>query len=391
MFKKSTEIRVARDVDKIVSIKEDLDSVSWGPVIEIAKSLQEEQNEPMQQELGRELLSIAHANMSLITKFGGSEAAATGETIPSGIESYSDNVYLKTPGTKVDQSTSSHAASDTIAEARKSAVDTFEFDFSGGEIADESLKTPSDVRTFSEGENSVFSTSLEDTAEIEPITDEMIAKALEEKQKSCEDEATAKDTVKASEEKPEKKKAKKEKKKRFGRKKNLIIPLAPDSSSDADDDIISALEADQPSKENDKKVEAPIFDATSAPMQVDVVEKDFADRVNASLSAESSSLKDVAENQTGIDDGVDTTGVDEVIATNAHSETHETKEPVGQAQIDTRGSEKAATGQKKDLPELDFAHDFALFKEIYSSRDGGLCLYEDDRGHLVAVDASKLA
>lgn len=32
----------------------------------------------------------------------------------------------------------------------------------------------------------------------------------------------------------------------------------------------------------------------------------------------------------------------------------------------------------------------ANFRELYCSRDGGLCLYEDENGHLVAVDSSKL-
>ena len=33
---------------------------------------------------------------------------------------------------------------------------------------------------------------------------------------------------------------------------------------------------------------------------------------------------------------------------------------------------------------------FATFRSLYSSRDGALCLYEDESGHLVAVDSSKL-
>ena len=34
---------------------------------------------------------------------------------------------------------------------------------------------------------------------------------------------------------------------------------------------------------------------------------------------------------------------------------------------------------------------FARFRNLYESRDGGLCVFEDEHGHLVAVDASKLA
>ncbi|MEI3230121.1 MAG: hypothetical protein V8S24_02000 [Gordonibacter pamelaeae] len=31
------------------------------------------------------------------------------------------------------------------------------------------------------------------------------------------------------------------------------------------------------------------------------------------------------------------------------------------------------------------------FRNLYESRDGALCVFEDEHGHLVAVDASKLA
>lgn len=33
----------------------------------------------------------------------------------------------------------------------------------------------------------------------------------------------------------------------------------------------------------------------------------------------------------------------------------------------------------------------ATFRSLYSSRDGALCVYEDEDGHLIAVDASKFA
>lgn len=35
--------------------------------------------------------------------------------------------------------------------------------------------------------------------------------------------------------------------------------------------------------------------------------------------------------------------------------------------------------------------EFARFRELYSSKDGKLCVYEDADGHIFAVDASKLA
>ncbi|MEG0666570.1 hypothetical protein [Gordonibacter sp.] len=34
---------------------------------------------------------------------------------------------------------------------------------------------------------------------------------------------------------------------------------------------------------------------------------------------------------------------------------------------------------------------FSRFRSLYESRDGTLCVFEDEQGHLVAVDSSKLA
>ena len=33
----------------------------------------------------------------------------------------------------------------------------------------------------------------------------------------------------------------------------------------------------------------------------------------------------------------------------------------------------------------------ASFRNLYESQDGSLCVFEDEHGHLVAVDTSKLA
>ena len=53
-----------------------------------------------------------------------------------------------------------------------------------------------------------------------------------------------------------------------------------------------------------------------------------------------------------------------------------------------------ATSEPADLEEhaspAPAKQKFATFRSLYSSRDGALCLYEDEQGHIVAVDASKL-
>ena len=47
--------------------------------------------------------------------------------------------------------------------------------------------------------------------------------------------------------------------------------------------------------------------------------------------------------------------------------------------------------RKPPQPKLAKKRRFARFRNLYESRDGGLCVFEDEHGHLVAVDSSKLA
>ena len=65
MFSTSTAKRVAREAEKIVSLKEDMDAVSWTRVLEIGNQLQEGVEEAERIALARELVSIAQTNRSL--------------------------------------------------------------------------------------------------------------------------------------------------------------------------------------------------------------------------------------------------------------------------------------------------------------------------------------
>lgn len=53
-------------------------------------------------------------------------------------------------------------------------------------------------------------------------------------------------------------------------------------------------------------------------------------------------------------------------------------------------AEDASHTASQDAPSADFAK-FSQFRNVYESRDGRLCVFEDDAGHLVAVKASRLA
>ena len=57
MFSTSTAKRVAREAEKIVSLKEDMDTVSWTRVLEIGNQLQEGVDEAERVSLARGLVS----------------------------------------------------------------------------------------------------------------------------------------------------------------------------------------------------------------------------------------------------------------------------------------------------------------------------------------------
>lgn len=85
MFENAKEKRAMREANKIVSLKEDMDVVSWERVLEIGKLLQEEDGRERCAALGSELVEVAHSNLSLYSRFG-IEPAPSAHVMPSGIE-----------------------------------------------------------------------------------------------------------------------------------------------------------------------------------------------------------------------------------------------------------------------------------------------------------------
>ena len=70
MFGNGKMKQMIREADKIVSSKQDMDSLSWGRVQEIAKELQDSQSAEAARELGRELAVIAQINLSMFSRMG---------------------------------------------------------------------------------------------------------------------------------------------------------------------------------------------------------------------------------------------------------------------------------------------------------------------------------
>ncbi|MDR0513976.1 MAG: hypothetical protein LBG81_02270 [Coriobacteriaceae bacterium] len=56
-----------------------------------------------------------------------------------------------------------------------------------------------------------------------------------------------------------------------------------------------------------------------------------------------------------------------------------------------QGAPAQAAQDRQQAVRVPLKGAFARFRHIYESRDGSLCIFEDSEGHIVAVDASKLA
>ena len=84
--KKTAEMRVVREADKIVSMKENVDALSWGRVLEIGKQLPAVETDEERNELSRELIAIAQANVSLSLRLGIDPAPSEGRVMASGVE-----------------------------------------------------------------------------------------------------------------------------------------------------------------------------------------------------------------------------------------------------------------------------------------------------------------
>ena len=84
LFGNTPEKRIAREADKVASLKEDLDALSWGRVLDIGRELQSKGAEGA--ELGAELVSIAQSNLSLATRLDIDPAPPENRVMASGVE-----------------------------------------------------------------------------------------------------------------------------------------------------------------------------------------------------------------------------------------------------------------------------------------------------------------
>lgn len=322
MFGKSTEKRVAREADKIVSLKEDMDAISWTRVLEIGKLLQEGVEEADRVALARELVSIAQSNRSLYTRLGIEPAPAPARVMASGIEVLEGGLAEAAIEERVEQ-VEKRALPPLVAlptvEPEPAADEPSETDFQAAQVQVERelvAKNDPDEDDFAEAAHAAVAAS-DPEPEVEPAPEPMPEPMPKSDKPLTIDE---------------------------------LIAAATQLEEAVDELEAAAAEIDEPAAS-----EAPaVSDDPTAPMPPVAVEPE---PVPEPASEPTSQPQPEAEPTPA-------------------------PEPVPQP---------APQPQAKSQPKLAKKRRFARFRNLYESRDGGLCVFEDEHGHLVAVDSSKLA
>lgn len=332
MFGRKTEKRVLREADKIISLKEDMDALSWGRVLEIGKQL-EGLNDNALAALGRELVSIAQSNLSLYSRLGIDPTPPPSRIMPSGLEVIEGGLAEaaleeRKPPISVPSPVEDDAAPETTQDASPS----------------DPLATSDALSSLLEG---IMNAPVEDPAE-----EDFEAAMVHEELKSVADndpdegdfsaaEADVADTLDVSDEDAE---------------PEQTLTIA---------DILNSLPP------------IPAYGASDKPTSPEAEDND----VPAKLEVEEAPTDAPAAEPEETQPEAACVNKTAAPAEESHSEAPSAKEEASPVPEEPRQAE----------PSKQKRHQFARFRNLYESRDGGLCVFEDENGHLVAIDSSKLA
>lgn len=297
--KKTIEEEIIIEADKIASLKENFDAMSWNRVSEIATAFQKDVDPDTKQELVRELMAISHANTDLLGKLGISESAFSGKVMPSGIEMFEEGIALD--------------AEQPQKEPKKEKR--------SGTLFGSTKKNKGILPDLGDEPTDFFSAPHDD--------DSFIPRGVAVTE-SPKEEPVALTSA-------------------------MVKSLVAKGEVDIEPEVLAALLEDLAAQEtcNDQVVKQ-----DNAP-KVPVYEKTLdSDLINEEAKIDSPVLED--------------------------EKPEEKKKSFFSRRAEKKKKSKAEQPQVKE-------QDFARFSQIYSSRDGALCLYRDGDGHIVAVDASKLA
>ena len=340
MFGKSTEKRVAREADKIVSLKEDMDALSWTRVLEIGKQLQEGVEEADRIALARELVSIAQSNRSLYTRLGIDPASSPSRVMASGIEVMEGGLAEAAIEEQVEHS---------------GQVDRKTLSAANEQPATEPIELP---------EPRVNVPVVEVHHAYEPSEiDFQAAEVQAECDLVARNDPDEDDFIEAAQ---------------------AVASEDVESVSDAVAEAVVDLE---PEPESERKELAEPVTLEQLLAATEVLEEAVDELAAAAATLDESDESEAAD---------DPTEPMEPIAAEPASEQESAPapEPVSEPQ---RAPGFELQPAPEPAPESEAAsrpakkRRFARFRNLYESRDGGLCVFEDEHGHLVAVDSSKLA
>ena len=367
----STEKKVAREVDRIVSMKEDVDALSWGRVLEIGKLLRERAVDDEQSECARELVTIAQSNISLANRLGIDSASPTSGVMASGMEivegGYAE-AGLRDAVCDEPDSIASEEAEPAASEA------TASFAAGEGQRVEEppSADEPACEASRVSGEPAVKVAARIGHPPLE-LPDIELPLPAGPRAGSAAPPAPVKPSAplaaSASTELP-----------------FVEAVFPPPCDADDREPIVSAGDAGGcPASATDERGEQPMSSAegqgTPAPAAeaCDPAPAPDAGARPASGPGEPAAPASPSAAQPAPVPCEGPAGPREPVA----SEEPDRCAGGGPALDGAEGAERPRRHVPKER--------FARFRRLYESQDGGLCVFEDERGHLVAVDASKLA
>ena len=410
MFGNSAEKRIAREADKVASMKEDLDALSWKRVLEIGRRLQSEKTESIAQ-MGSELVGIAQSNISLAGRLGIGRESFEGRFMPSGMEvlegglveaaldEHEKSALEEAPEGDFsgdDAASSAEAAFAHADSALAELGEVFEVDAAALD-AEFEPQEPSDALV-SEIEEDVVSpdpVQLEDAAVM--LAEEDAAQRADENPPIETDApvpvyADAQDLKDVEQRDCSVEEA----------AKPVAWPAMPRVERDAEASRdAEATELDLPIACEALKASLTCVSAKKAGalyLAVDEVEKAEDSGELEGIEESGAPLQDAVKDDSddsddfgggqGPQDDIPAQAADEEAA-HASSNSSESEKD-SKAEPESDGKHSGGKKGKKHRRDGVSKKRFARFRNLYESRDGGLCVFEDENGHLVAVDSTKL-
>ena len=356
MFGKSTEKRVAREADKIISLKEDMDALSWTRVLEIGKLLQEGVEEADRIALAHELVSIAQPNRSLYTRLGIDPAPAPSHVMASGIEVLEGGLAeaaLEKGAQRLGESAEPTDAQPLAIESKSDLDEPSEIDFRAAEVQMERdlvAKNDPDENDFLEAEQAVANELF--VQESSPAELEL-GRAFDPMSAAHEKPLTIEDLIAAATQLEE----------AVGELEAAAAELESDQAEPEPEPVPASEPVPEPAPEPEPVPASELVPAPEPePEPEPVPELELAP--------------------------------EPVPEPEPEPEPRSASEPAPEtAPAPASASEPTseAAAEPASQPKLAKKRRFARFRNLYESRDGGLCVFEDEHGHLVAVDSSKLA